>query len=93
MCKTWKWALLNNFGLAEDLPEEVPDTRAKGSQAKVGVFSRAENSLNDGAEAPPEKQAGGDGEGGKKEGFPGSKVARLGQRGERNKHSERTNDT
>lgn len=85
--------MLDDFGLTEHFPKEVPNARSDGGELEIRVFSGMKDALEDGPEAPPEEKARSKGESGEKEAFPESKVARLGQRGERNKHSERTNNT
>ena len=51
-------ALLDDLGLAEDLPDEVPNAAAEGMEGEAGVLAGAENVAEDGAEAPEEEAAG-----------------------------------
>ena len=50
-------ALADDFGLADDFPEEVPDAFADGREAEFGVFSGFEDSLEDWAETTPEQSS------------------------------------
>lgn len=54
--KTWKQALANDFGLAKDLPYEVPHALAEGEDAEAGVLFGFEDFTEDGTEAAPEKR-------------------------------------
>ncbi len=38
MCKTGEEALTDDFGLAQDFPEEIPDAAAEGKKVEIGVF-------------------------------------------------------
>ena len=60
VCEAGERALRDDFRLAEDLPEEVPDAAAEGVKGKVRVFFRAEDVAEDGAEAPEEESRGGE---------------------------------
>jgi len=54
-------ALANDFGLAEDFPEEIPDALAEGKKLEVGIFFRGEDLAQHHAEAAPKEIAGGGG--------------------------------
>ena len=47
-------ALADDFGLAEYLPDKVPNAFADGEEVKTGVFLRFEDFFEDEAEAAPE---------------------------------------
>jgi len=51
-------SLLDDFGLAEDLPEEEPDAAAEGVEGEVFVLFCAEDVFQDGEEAVEEEAAG-----------------------------------
>ena len=80
-------ALADDFGLAEDFPEEVPDALADGEEVEAGVFFRFEDLAQDHAEATPEAIGGGEDEAGEDQLLRKGKVQRLSEGGEREDHN------
>ena len=52
----------DDFGLAEDFPDEVADARAEGEEMEVGVATGGADFGDDEAEAPPEEVGAGEDE-------------------------------
>ncbi len=52
--ETGERALLDDFGLADDFPEEVPDALADGRDVEVGIFARSKDVPEYAIEAPEE---------------------------------------
>ena len=59
MGESGKGAFANDFGLAEDFPEEFPDAGSEWEEGKGGVFASGVYELCDAADAPgKDKQRG-----------------------------------
>ena len=80
--------LADDFGLAENFPEEVPDALAQREEVEAGISFRFEDFIEDYAEAPPEEVAGGDEHCGKEELLDNGEVLGFGQGWERRKHRQ-----
>ncbi len=88
MCKTREWALLDDLCLAEDLPEEIPDAAADGSEVKCRVLFGLENFVQNGTKTAPEKRARRNKKNREANLFAGRKMLRLGK-GKRQKNHRR----
>ncbi len=50
-----QWTLADDFGLAENLPDEDADSPGDGAKREAEVFTRTENGANDGRQAEEEQ--------------------------------------
>jgi hypothetical protein len=72
-------ALTNDFRLAKDLPDEVPDALAEGKDMKAGVFPGVKDFVEDGPDAEPESDGRGHSQAGEKQLFKERKVLGFSQ--------------
>ena len=70
-------ALADDFGLAENFPEEIPDAAAEGEEVEASVFFRFEDFVENHAEAAPESGGGGCDENDEKQFLREGEVLRL----------------
>ena len=69
-------AFADDFRLADDLPEEVPDAAAE-SEVEAGILFRFEDAVENEAETSPEERGGSDDERCEEQFFPKREVLRL----------------
>ena len=69
--------LADDFGLAEDFPDEVLDSLCDGPQRPAEVFASLEDVAEDGSEAEEEERCGGGNEDKQENDFDGREVLRF----------------
>ena len=74
-----EWALADDFGLAEDFPDEVFDALRDGAEGPAEVFAGGEDVAEDGGEAEEEESGGGAGEDQQQDDFEGGEVLGFGE--------------
>ncbi len=72
-------ALLDDLGLAEDFPDEVPDAAADWEKTEAGIAARVSDLVNDEAEALPEEGGRGEEEGDEEELFGEGEMRGFGE--------------
>jgi hypothetical protein len=79
VCDSGKRALADDFGLAEDFPNEVADAAGDGAQRPAKVFAGSEDGAEDGGEAQEEKRGGRCSENQQQDDFEWREVLGLGE--------------
>jgi hypothetical protein len=88
-----EWPLADDFGLAEDLGNELPNAAADWSELEIGVLFRMEDAAKDRPESLPEERAGSEGQAGKGNPLNDGERCRFSQSKGHEHHSRTHNDT